>query len=101
MGQQQQNSGGYGEDIAVLDAGYYLSQIILSVCMGQLVESTGMPHLYIGMAAATAFVAAICSYKMVAFTQEDVLLQRQQLQLQKQKQQKQKQAKLGPGILRV
>ena len=67
--------GGYGEDIAVLDAGYYLSQIILSLFMGQLVESTGLPHLYIAMASLCAFVASVCSYKMVAFTQEDVLMQ--------------------------
>ena len=36
--------GGYGEDIAVLDTGYFLSQIILSVLMGELVEITAAPQ---------------------------------------------------------
>ena len=36
--------GGYGEDIAVLDTGYFLSQIILSVVMGELVEITAAPQ---------------------------------------------------------
>ena len=36
--------GGYGEDIAVLDTGYFLSQIILSVVMGELVEVTAAPQ---------------------------------------------------------
>ncbi|XP_023323954.1 solute carrier family 45 member 3 [Eurytemora carolleeae] len=39
--------GGVGEAIAILDSGYYLSQICLSLVMGRLVEMTGLPHYYI------------------------------------------------------
>merc|ERR1712029_1109061 len=38
---------GVGEDIAILDSGYYLSQIWLSLIMGKIVEMTGLAHYYI------------------------------------------------------
>ena len=63
-------STGVGEDMAVLDSTYYLSQIILSVFMGKLVEATGLPHFYIGIAALCGFLSAIMATR-VAFTPAD------------------------------
>jgi hypothetical protein len=56
--------------MAVLDLTYYLSQIILSVVMGQLVESTGLPHLYIIASSLCAFGGAALSTK-VSFNPSD------------------------------
>lgn len=50
--------------MAVIDLTYYLSQIILSIVMGQLVESTGLPHFYIIVSAVCAFGAAATSLKV-------------------------------------
>ncbi len=58
---------GVGEDMAILDSTYYLSQIILSVFMGKLVEMTGLPHFYIAIAALCGFLSAILATQ-VAFT---------------------------------
>ena len=63
-------SAGVGEDMAVLDSTYYLSQIILSVFMGQLVEATGLPHFYIVIASLCGFLSAIMATR-VAFTPSD------------------------------
>lgn len=62
---------GVGEDMAVLDSTYYLSQIILSLFMGKLVEMTGFPHFYIGIAALCGFLSAILATR-VAFTTSDL-----------------------------
>lgn len=59
------DGGGYGQDIAILDTAYYMSQIILSLVMGQLVEMSGLPHLYIVMASVCGFVAAYSATKVV------------------------------------
>jgi len=61
---------GVGEDMAVLDSTYYLSQIILSVFMGKLVEATGFPHFYIVIASLCGFLSAIMATR-VAFTPSD------------------------------
>ena len=58
---------GVGEDMAVLDSTYYLSQIILSVFMGKLVEMTGLPHFYIAIASLCGFLSALMATR-VAFT---------------------------------
>jgi hypothetical protein len=50
---------------AVIDLTYYLSQILLSVVMGPLVEWTGLPHFYIIVSALCAFGAAASSTKVV------------------------------------
>ena len=61
---------GIGEDMAVLDSTYYLSQIILSVFMGKLVEATGLPHFYIVISSLCGFLSAIMATR-VAFTPSD------------------------------
>ena len=58
---------GVGEDMAVLDSTYYLSQIILSVFMGKLVEMTGLPHFYIAIASLCGIMSAIMATR-VTFT---------------------------------
>jgi len=63
--------GGVGEAIAILDSGYYLSQICLSVVMGHLVELTGLPHYYV-IVACVAGVAAILISDKVVFTKKDL-----------------------------
>jgi hypothetical protein len=62
-----EDSGGFGEDIAILDTGYFLSQIILSLVMGKLVELTGAPHLYFLAASACGFMAAAMAETTVTF----------------------------------
>ena len=61
---------GFGSDMAVIDLTYYLSQILLSIVMGPLVESTGLPHFYIIVSAVCAFGAAVTSTK-VAYEPSD------------------------------
>lgn len=63
-------STGVGEDMAVLDSTYYMSQIILSVFMGKLVEMTGFPHFYIIIASLCGFLSAIMATR-VTFTPSD------------------------------
>jgi len=75
-GREEQNVG-FGRDMAVLDLTYYLSQIILSVVMGQLVESTGLPHLYIIASSLCAFGGAALSTK-VSFNPSDCKWDRNQ-----------------------
>ena len=65
------DGGGYGEDISILDTGYYLSQVILSLVMGKLVEVTGRPELYMAVASVCGF-AAVYSATKVAFSPLDV-----------------------------
>ena len=59
-----------GEDMAVLDSTYYLSQIILSVFMGKLVEMTGLPHFYIVIASLCGIMSAVMATR-VTFTASD------------------------------
>ena len=61
---------GVGGDMAVLDSTYYLSQIILSLFMGKLVEVTGLPHFYIAIASCCGFLSALLGSR-VAFTASD------------------------------
>ena len=61
---------GVGEDMAVLDSTYYLSQIILSVFMGKLVEMTGLPHFYIAIASLCGIMSALMATR-VTFTASD------------------------------
>jgi len=65
------NRGGVGEAIAILDSGYYLSQICLSLVMGRLVELTGLPHYYMIVACIAGLVAVILSDKVV-FASKDI-----------------------------
>jgi len=62
--------GGVGEDIAVLDTGYYLSQIGLSLVMGRLVEMTGLPHYYIIVSCVAGIAAVIFASKVVTCPEE-------------------------------
>merc|ERR1719209_1689752 len=62
--------GGVGEDIAVLDTGYYLSQIGLSLVMGRLVEMTGLPHYYIIVSCVAGIAAVIFANKVVTCPEE-------------------------------
>lgn len=64
------SSVGYGEDIAILDSSYYMSQIILSTFMGQIVEMTGMPHLYMVASSLCGFIAAYLARKVVYSKEE-------------------------------
>lgn len=56
---------GVGADIAILDSGYYLSQIWLSLVMGRLVEVTGLPHYYMIVACLAGLVAVLAANKVV------------------------------------
>jgi len=62
---------GVGADIAILDSGYYLSQIGLSLVMGRLVEMTGLPHYYIIVACISGLCATIAANKVV-FSKQDL-----------------------------
>ncbi len=62
----------FGEDLALLDTGYYLSQIILSVSLGKLVEMTSAPQLYFLSASACAFLSAAVAASVVVFEPKDV-----------------------------
>lgn len=61
---------GFGRDMAVIDITYYLSQIILSVIMGKMVDSTGLPHLYIVVSAGSAFMASWLALR-IAYSPSD------------------------------
>lgn len=54
-----------------MDTAYYLSQVILSLVMGKLVEVTGKPELYMAVASLCGF-AAVFSATKVAFSPMDV-----------------------------
>lgn len=56
---------GLGTDVAVLDTAFFLSQIILSVSMGPLVDLTGSALPYMVVAALTSFVAVYCGTRIV------------------------------------
>ena len=56
--------------IISLFLGYYLSQILLSLFMGQIVEATGRQDLYILTAAICALTSAYFA-RGVAFSKED------------------------------
>jgi len=62
---------GVGADIAILDSGYYLSQIGLSLVMGRLVEMTGLPHYYIIVACVAGLGATLAANKVV-FSPQDL-----------------------------
>uniref|UniRef100_A0A0P4VX71 Solute carrier family 45 member 3 n=1 Tax=Scylla olivacea TaxID=85551 RepID=A0A0P4VX71_SCYOL len=62
---------GLGTDVAVLDTAYFLSQIILSVCMGPLVDLTGSALPYMVVAAFTGLISVYCGTKIV-FTDADL-----------------------------
>ena len=53
--------GGIGGDMAIIDTTFYLAQIILSIFLGQLVDATGLPHIYIGCSSMCAFISAYCA----------------------------------------
>ncbi|KAG0727469.1 Solute carrier family 45 member 3 [Chionoecetes opilio] len=56
---------GLGTDVAVLDTAYFLSQIILSVCMGPLVDLTGSALPYMVVAALSGLVAVYYGARIV------------------------------------
>ncbi|KAG7173139.1 Membrane-associated transporter protein-like 1 [Homarus americanus] len=56
---------GLGTDVAVLDTAYFLSQIVLSVCMGPLVDLTGSSLPYMIVATLTGMVSVYCSSRVV------------------------------------
>ena len=80
---------GVGADIAILDSGYYLSQVWqycqapallpefalfqigLSLVMGRLVEMTGLPHYYIIVACVAGLGATLAANKVV-FSPQDL-----------------------------
>ena len=80
---------GVGEDIAILDSGYYLSQvkttssfskvlihfrylqIWLSLVMGKIVEMTGLAHYYIVVACVSGLAATLMANN-VAFSPQDL-----------------------------
>ena len=51
--------------MAIIDTTFYLAQIILSACLGQLVDITGKPHIYIGCSSLCAFISAYFATKIV------------------------------------
>ena len=57
----------------MLDTGYFLSQILLAVVMGNLVEVTAAPQLYLLAASACGFASAAAAASFVAFGPEDLL----------------------------
>lgn len=63
---------GLGTDVAVLDIAYFLSQIILSVCMGPLVDLTGSALPYMVVAALTGAVSVYCGSRVV-FTDKHLM----------------------------
>jgi len=56
--------GGIGGDMAIIDTTFYLAQIILSLFLGQLVDATGLPQIYIGCSSICAFISAYCATKI-------------------------------------
>ena len=58
---------GFGGDLAIMDSSYLLSQIILSLFLGQIVDATGMPHCYMLVASICSFIAAYLANKYVTF----------------------------------
>lgn len=56
---------GIGGDMAILDSTYYLSQIILSIFMGKIVDATGLPHFYIVAASICGFLSAILATRVI------------------------------------
>lgn len=56
---------GLGTDVAVLDTAYFLSQIVLSVCMGPLVDLTGSALPYMVVATLTGIVSVYCGCRVV------------------------------------
>lgn len=56
---------GLGTDVAVLDTAYFLAQIILSVCMGPMVDLTGSALPYMVVAAFTSLIAVYCGTRIV------------------------------------
>lgn len=67
---------GLGADIAILDSGYYLSQICLSLVMGSIVEMTGLPHYYMIVACISGLAATFLADKVV-FDPQDLKNQSQ------------------------
>ena len=57
----------------MLDTGYFLSQILLAVVMGNLVEVTAAPQLYLLAASACGFASAAAAASFVAFGPDDLL----------------------------
>lgn len=57
--------GGVGEAIAILDSGFYLSQICLSLVMGHVVELTGLPHYYLIASSLAGITAYLLANKVV------------------------------------
>jgi len=56
---------GLGADVAVLDMAYFLAQILLSMCMGPLVDITGSSMPYMVVAALAGGVSVYCSTRVV------------------------------------
>ena len=61
----QQSERGLGTDVAVLDTAYFLSQIILSLFMGPLVDFTKSSLPYMVVSALAGILAVYCSSKVV------------------------------------
>jgi len=56
---------GLGADVAVLDMAYFLAQILLSMCMGPLVDLTGSSMPYMVVAALAGSVSVYCASRVV------------------------------------
>ena len=51
-------------NMSVMDSGLYISQIILSMIAGPLVESTGMNQMYMVISSVCGFAASYASLKL-------------------------------------
>ena len=64
---------GLGTDVALLDIAYFLSQIILSLFMGPIVDFTRSSLPYMVVSAVAGVVAVYCSSKVV-FNEHHLML---------------------------
>ena len=68
----QTASRGIGTDMATLDSAYFLSQALLSACMGALVSLTGSVISYIVAAGFAGVIACVC-LRRVVFTKQQMI----------------------------
>jgi len=59
-------SRGFGTDLSTLDSAYFLSQVILTVCMGSLVHLAGSVAAYIMCACVMGVIACVCVTRIVS-----------------------------------
>lgn len=64
-GEDESESRGFGADIAVLNAAYFLSQIILSLFVGTIVDLLHSVRAYIAISAIFGLLACYCTTKVI------------------------------------